>query len=83
NITSPTQILTSAATIALTTSLGACVCCYLVFKAIGLKPAQGKVSAELLLGSFLNISYAFIALTVGYAVAEFAHYARVPLHIST
>ena len=64
NIASPAQILTSSITIAFTTSMGAFFCCYLVFTAIGYKPSQGKVSSELLMGSLLNISYAFIALAV-------------------
>ncbi|RZG44142.1 LysO family transporter [Acinetobacter wuhouensis] len=83
NIASPAQILTSSITIALTTSIGAFLCCYLLFKAIGYQPSQGKVSAELLIGSLLNISYAFIALAVGYGVAELAHSFQFPLHVST
>lgn len=83
NITSPAQILISSLTIALSTSLGAFLCCYIVFKAIGYQPSQGKVSAELLLGSLLNISYAFIALALGYGVAELAHAYQFPLHVST
>ena len=83
NIASPAQILISSLTIALSTSLGAFLCCYIVFKAIGYQPSQGKVSAELLLGSLLNISYAFIALALGYGVAELAHAYQFPLHVST
>ncbi|AXY56561.1 lysine exporter LysO family protein [Acinetobacter chinensis] len=83
NISSPGQILSSAVTIALTTSLGAILCCYVLFKSIGYKPMQGKVSAELLLGSLLNISYAFIALAAGYGLAELASLYSFPLHIST
>ena len=83
NIASPAQILISSLTIALSTSLGAFLCCYIVFKAIGYQPSQGKVSAELLLGSLLNISYAFIALALCYGVAELAHAYQFPLHVST
>lgn len=83
NIASPAQILTSSITIALTTSIGAFLCCYLLFKAIGYQPSQGKVSAELLIGSLLNISYAFIALAAGYGVAELAHSFQFALHVST
>ena len=83
NIASPSQILTSSITIALATSLGAFFFCYLVFKAIGYQPSQGKVSAELLMGSLLNISYAFIALAVGYGLAELAHNLQLSLHVST
>lgn len=83
NIASPSQILIDSISIALATSLGAFFCCYILFKAIGYNPTQGKVSAELLISSLINISYAFIALAVGYALAEFANYQEFQLHIST
>lgn len=83
SISSPSQILESAITLAVATSVGAFLCCYLLFKAIGYQPMQGKVSAELLLSSLLNISYAFIALACGYGLAELASHFRYPLHIST
>ena len=83
SIASPAQILGNAISIALATSIGAFLCCYILFKAIGYKPTQGKVSAELLIGSLLNISYAFIALAIGYAIAEFANHYQFALHVST
>ena len=83
SIASPAQILGNAISIALATSIGAFVCCYLLFKAIGYKPTQGKVSAELLVGSLLNISYAFIALAIGYGIAELANHYQYALHVST
>ena len=46
SIASPAQILGNAISIALATSIGAFLCCYILFKAIGYKPTQGKVSAE-------------------------------------
>ena len=64
SISNPAQILLSALSIALATSAGAFLCCYALFKAIGYQPMQGKVSADLLAGSLLNISYAFFALAL-------------------
>ena len=83
SINSPAQILTTAVSIAFATSLGAFICCYVLFKAIGYQPMQGKVSADLLLGSLLNISYAFFALAFGYGIAEVFSYFDVALHVST
>lgn len=83
SIASPAQILGNAISIALATSIGAFLCCYILFKAIGYKPMQGKVSAELLVGSLLNISYAFIALAIGYGIAELANHYQYALHVST
>lgn len=83
SINSPAQILTTAVSIAFATSLGAFICCYVLFKAIGYQPMQGKVSADLLLGSLLNISYAFFALAIGYGLAEVFSYFDVALHVST
>ena len=83
SIASPAQILGNAISIALATSIGAFLCCYILFKAIGYKPTQGKVSAELLVGSLLNISYAFIALAIGYGIAELANHYQYALHVST
>lgn len=83
SITSPSLILSSSLSIALATSLGAFICCYALYKAIGVTPLQGKVSAELLLSSLINISYAFIALGLGYAIAEFSSHHDYSLHIST
>lgn len=70
NIASPGLILTNAITIALLTSIGAFGCCYLLYKMIGVQPTQGKVSTDLLFKSLINISYAFIALGIGYGIAE-------------
>ncbi|WP_374664072.1 lysine exporter LysO family protein [Acinetobacter sp.] len=83
SISSPAQILTTAVSIAFATSFGAFICCYALFKAIGYQPMQGKVSAELLLGSLLNISYAFFALALGYGLAELLNHFNLALHIST
>ncbi len=83
SISSPAQILTTAVSIALATSVGAFICCYLLFKAIGYQPMQGKVSADLLLSSLLNISYAFFALAFGYGAAELFSHLDISLHIST
>lgn len=83
SISSPAQILTTAVSIAFATSFGAFICCYALFKAIGYQPMQGKVSAELLLGSLLNISYAFFALALGYGLAELLNHFNLALHVST
>lgn len=83
SISSPAQILTTAVSIAFATSFGAFICCYVLFKAIGYQPMQGKVSADLLLGSLLNISYAFFALAFGYGIAEVFNYFDTALHVST
>lgn len=83
SLSSPKQILSSALSIALATSIGAFCCCYILFKAIGYQPLQGKVSTALLISSLVNISYAFLALAFGYAIAEFASYADIKLKISS
>lgn len=63
------RILTPALSLALATSLGAFTCCYLLFKYLGFQPMQGKISTDLFLDSLKNISYAFLALILGYALA--------------
>ena len=83
SISHPLEILSSALTLSLSTSIGAFVCCYVLFKAIGYQPMQGKVSAELLIGSLINISYAFIALGCGYALVKLFNYWDYGLHIRT
>lgn len=83
SLSSPKQILSSALSIALATSIGAFCCCYILFKAIGYQPLQGKVSTALLISSLVNISYAFLALAFGYAIAEFASYTDIKLQISS
>jgi uncharacterized membrane protein YbjE (DUF340 family) len=82
-IADPTQILSHALTLAFATSLGAFLCCYALFKFMGYQPMQGKVSAELFMSSLLNISYAFIALAIGYGISELANTFQFALHIST
>ena len=79
----PWQILSNALILALATSVGAFVCCYGLFKSLGYQPTQGKVSAALLIKSLLNISYAFIALLAGYALAELFHYFEYNITLST
>lgn len=82
-IAHPAQILSDAISIALATSVGAFLCCYILFKSIGLQPTQGKVSADLLIGSLLNISYAFIALALGYGLSVLFNHFDYQLHVST
>lgn len=82
-ITAPWQILSSAVLIALATSFGAFICCYVLFKILGYQPSHGKVSMQLVTSSLINISYAFIALGIGYAFAELAAHFSIQPHIST
>ena len=82
-IAHPAQILSDAISIALATSIGAFLCCYILFKSIGLQPTQGKVSTDLLIGSLLNISYAFIALALGYGLSVLFNHFDYQLHVST
>ena len=79
----PIQILSTSFILSLVTSVGAFLCCYILFKSIGHQPAHGKVSTALLLKSLLNISHAFIALVLGYGLAELVHYFNLNLSIST
>lgn len=82
-ISAPWQILSSAVLIALATSFGAFICCYVLFKVLGYQPSHGKVSMQLVTSSLINISYAFIALGIGYAFAELAAHFSIQPHIST
>ena len=82
-ITAPWQILSSAMLIALSTSVGAFICCYILFKSLGYLPSHGKVSMQLVTSSLINISYAFIALGAGYAFAEIVANFHINPHIST
>ncbi|MGB8697027.1 MULTISPECIES: lysine exporter LysO family protein [Acinetobacter] len=83
SISSPLQILSHALILSIATSLGAFLCCYILFKSIGYQPTQGKVSAALLVKSLLNISYAFIALALGYGLAEIFNHFDYSLYVST
>ncbi|WP_180102906.1 lysine exporter LysO family protein [Acinetobacter sp. YH12126] len=82
-IPAPLQILSSSVLIALLTSMGAFICCYILFKLLGYKPSHGKVSMQLVTSSLINISYAFIALGLGYAFAEMAAHFNLKPHMST
>lgn len=79
----PVQILSNAILIALATSIGSFVCCYAVFRMISIQPMQGNISSALFLKSLLNISYAFIALLVGYSAAIGLNHLNIDLHIGT
>ncbi len=82
-ISHPEKILSNALIIAIFTSSGAFIVCYALFKIIGVKPTSGRVSPELLFKSLINISYAFIALAVGYFLSELSSYFGYTLHLST
>ena len=83
SIAEPWQILNHAALLAVMTSIGAFVCCYILFKLLGYQPSHGKVSMSLVRKSLINISYAFIALALGYGLAELSSSFDYTLHIST
>lgn len=83
HISHPAQILSDAFFIAFATSIGSFVCCYAVFRLIGIQPMQGKISSSLFLKSLLNISYAFIALLVGYVAAIGLNHFNIDLRIGT
>ncbi|ANF81965.1 hypothetical protein A3K93_07005 [Acinetobacter sp. NCu2D-2] len=82
-IQNPQLILSSSLILSVTTSISAFVCCYFLFKSIGYQSSQGKVSSSLFFKSLINISYAFLALALGYALAESFAYFDYTLHIST
>ncbi|WP_180174685.1 lysine exporter LysO family protein [Acinetobacter sp. YH01022] len=82
-IAQPWQILNQAAVLAILTSLGAFLCCYVLFRLLGYQPSHGKVSMSLVSKSLINISYAFIALLLGYVLSESTAYMGYTLHIST
>ena len=75
----PMQILSSSLQIALFTSIGAFGCCYLLFQWVGYTPSHGKISAQLVFRSLLNISYAAIALLLGYLLYELFQILDIPL----
>ena len=79
----PYQILTTSISIAGLTSLGAFSCCYLLFKWVGYQPSSGQVSTDLVIKSFINISYAFIALALGYALYQLLHHLHLEFSMST
>ena len=83
SISSPALILTNAIILAFTTSVGAFLFCYLLYKAIGYQPTQGKVSLSLLTKSLINISYAFLALLLGYVIAVLISQLELNIHISS
>lgn len=82
-IVQPWQILNQAAVLAILTSLGAFLCCYVLFRLLGYQPSHGKVSMSLVSKSLINISYAFIALLLGYVLSESTAHMGYTLHIST
>lgn len=83
SLSSASLILTNAIILALTTSVGAFLFCYLLYKAIGIQPTQGKVSLSLLSKSLINISYAFLALLLGYVIALLIKQLELNVHISS
>lgn len=82
-IAQPWQILNDAAILAILTSIGAFLCCYVLFKLLGYQPSHGKVSISLVSKSLINISTAFIALAFGYILSESVTGMGYTLQIST
>lgn len=82
-LSSASLILNHAVILALTTSVGAFLVCYLLYKAIGIQPTQGKISFSLLSKSLINISYAFLALFLGYVIALLIKQLELNVHISS
>ncbi len=82
-MTAPWTIIGPALTLSATTSVGAFVCCYLLFKLLGYAPSRGKVSLALFMHSLVNISYALLALLTGLALAYFKQQLSFDLHISS
>jgi uncharacterized membrane protein YbjE (DUF340 family) len=83
HITHLSHILTPALTLSATTSIGAFLCCYLIFKALGYQSSSGKVDLSLLMTSLINISYALLALIVGIFLAYLAAHLDLELHVNS
>ena len=79
----PYQILTTSISIAALTSFGAFGCCYLLFKWAGYQPSSGHVSSDLVIRSLINISYAFIALVLGYVLYQLLSDIQLAFTLST
>lgn len=79
----PLEILTTSISIAFVTSIGAFICCYLLFKWAGYLPTHGRVSSDLVLKSLINISYAFIALALGYLLYISFDVMHLEVNVST
>ncbi|EPF74321.1 lysine exporter LysO family protein [Acinetobacter rudis] len=77
------QILMPAISLATATSLGAFFSSYLLFKYLGFQPMQGKISTDLFVDSLKNISYAFIALLLGYLSAAGLQHLDIHLSVNT
>lgn len=69
HIQNPWAILTPALTLAASTSLGAFICCAVLFKLLGYQNHHGKVDLSLLLNALINIGYALLALVLGIGLA--------------
>ena len=79
-IQNPSSILSTSLLVALSTTLGAFFVCYIIFKKLGFTISSGKVSKALFVRSLVNISYAFLALALGYFSAEALNYAQIEYH---
>jgi len=79
----PERILKSAFILSICTSFGAFSCCYILFRSIGIRPTHGKVSASLFIKSLINISYAFITLSLGYFSADILASFNSQIHLNS
>lgn len=82
-ISHPQLILKNAIVLSLSTTLGAFICCYLIFKLVGYTSTHGKVSLDLFLKSLLNISYVLITLAAGYFSASFLQSIDQTIHLNS
>ncbi len=83
SIAEPWQILNHAALLAVMTSIGAFVCCYILFKLLGYQPSHGKVSMSLVSKSLINISYGIYHPGLGVWFSRVSSSFDYTLHIST
>ena len=76
-------VLQQGITLAFLTSVGSFACCYLLYKCLGYRTTQGQISAKAVMQSLLNMSYAFIALALGYLLYHIAVFFNLALQPDT
>lgn len=79
----PEKLLTNAIYLAIFTTLGTFFCCYVLFRVFDSTTLHGKVSLKLLIQSLINISYAFIALAIGFLLNLLLQHLHIQVHISS
>lgn len=83
NIHGSSQILSIATALAFFTTIGSFLCCFALYKFIGIQPVSGKISLALLFKSFISISYACIALAAGFILAKLLENIGIPIQVNT